>query len=355
VQRFLVPMMAMAASCVWAQTTPAPAANPKPAARPIAAALKTIDVAKTDWRFAHPKPDLLLAINVGTITRSPFFQQMVQEAMKKVDSDQQKAQINMGLAIVKGIERVQISVHSTAAGADPDVLVLVTGQLDGMIRQMITQGGPKGMVTREIAQNAFLLGKAGAIDLAARRAAGVVSPAIADELATNDIWIAGDSGLLASAAKSPLPPGIDSLKKFSLGLNFRDPAELNINLSTRDEAGAEQLVALYNLAVAQAGTAPEASELVQAAKIERDGAKVRFRLSASAEILKHIAAARANAGTATDSGMPSQLPALLGLFGGPSAVSTVATPAPAPKPQGKIMIYGLEDGPKEVGAPQKQD
>ena len=249
---------------------------------------------------------------------------------------------------------------------------------------MLTQQSKdNAFVSRQIASNAILFGKAAGIEQAMRRMSGASAPFIANELSSSDLWIAGDTGLLRSTANTalhaggPLPAGLDSLKRFALGANFRDPVQLNLNLSMLNEDDARKLLAMYQLLVAQARSqTPEAEELARATKVDVQGSEVHFRFSASVSLLQsQLMKAGMAAGAAGDLGSGA-LPALMSRFGmGPAAqpAATSAAPAPAgmrpavvptvseiappvtPQKPGKIMIYGLEDGPREVGAPKKNE
>jgi hypothetical protein len=357
----------MLVSAAWSQTGSAKKADAAPSvitpyrATPVHATPAVADLPKVDWRFAHPRPDLLLSINLGKIVRSPYFAQSLQESFN-MTSDVDKAKIDLILKMVGTVERVQVSLRSTQVKNDPDYLVLVTGNLDNMVRQMLTQQS-KGMTveSREVSPGAILFGKPAVIDQAVRRMSGTTSPYIASDLSSSDLWIAGEPNLLQASTNGPLPPGVDALKHFSLGMNFRDSLELNANLSMLNVDGAEKMIAMYNLLVAQASQTPEAAELMHEAKIDRQGAEVHFRLS--------VPMATLQSRMKTASPGVGQMPALLRMLGmsspaaQPTPVQTIsappipapiAPPAEAPKP-GKIMIYGLDDGPKEVGAAKKNE
>jgi hypothetical protein len=314
-----------------------------------AVAAKPLDLSQPDWRFAHPKPDLLASISVGTIMRSP----LVVEALNQLfagPGGADRAKIEPVLKMVSTIERVQVSARATPGKNDPDVLILVTGNLDAIVRQMLTQQSKDNtMVSREVAPNAILFGKATVIDLAARRMSGISAPPTGD-LSGNDLWIAGDVGLFNMGSKGAItgvPPGLDALKHFSLGMNLRDPVELSVNLSMMNEDGAQKMMALYTLASAQAAQTPDAAVLASATKVERQGTEIRFRFSAPSTMLQ---SQMKSAGSD-----PARLAGLMGMLG--MAAPGAQRPAPKPSGQtappensGKIMIYGLDDGPREVGA-----
>jgi len=327
------------------------------------ASAKAADPNLPDWRFAHPKPDLLLNINIGQIARSAALAQSMQQGFN-MTSDADKAKIDFALKMIGSVDRVQLSLKSNPVKpSEPDYLVLITGQLDSFLRQILSEPTKQGaVVSRQLNPNALLFGKPQAIDLALRRASGTVAPAIADELSSSDLWVSGETNLLTANQKGPLPPGLDELRKFSLGMNFRDPIELKANLALASDAGAGKLLALLNLGMLnlgmmQAGQAPEAADLLKAMKLTQAGPQVQLRFSApAAMVAQNLAKAqglRASAG--------SQLPpGLLTMMGIPPTAAPAVTPAPAVEPvappqnPGKIMIYGLDDGPREVGAP-KQD
>jgi hypothetical protein len=346
----------------WGQTGPVKKTDAAPSViTPYRAASATpahsvaADMGVVDWRFAHSKPDLLVSLNVGKIVRSPYFAQSIQESFN-MTSDVDKAKVDLILKMVGTVERVQVSLRSTQVKNDPDYLILVTGNLDGMVRQMLTQQS-KGanVVSREVSPGAILFGKPAVIDQAVRRMSGTISPYVPSDLSSSDLWIAGETNLLQANTNGPLPPGADALKHFALGMNFRDPMELNANFSMLNVDGAEKLIAMYNLLVAQAGQTPEAAALVNLAKVDRQGTEVHFRFSAPLAMLQ------SQMKTASQGAGAGQMPALLGMLGMSSpaatAPSAAAPAAPAPIPvqsdppkPGKIMIYGLDDGPREVGA-----
>jgi hypothetical protein len=320
-----------------------------------------VPLTKPDWRFAHPKPDLLASVNVGSIVRSPLMAQSLAQSFK-LTSDADRAKVDLILKMLGTVDRVQISIQSTQVKNDPDFLVLVTGNLDGMVRLMLTQQAKgSAVVSREIASNAILFGKAALIDQAARRMAGETSPVIANDVSSNDIWIAGDTGLMKGL--NGVPPGLDTLKRFALGLNFRDPVELNIDLSMLNESEAKKMVGMYRQVMAQAVLTPEATALASATEVDRQGADIHFRFSAPASLLQSQMQSAGLAAAGADPGRMAGLLGMLGLGGSPAAQRLAAPPntvplsaAPVtPQKPGKIMIYGLDDTPREVGAPKKQE
>ncbi len=136
--------------------------------------MKPLDLSKVDWRFAHPKPDVLLSVNVGNIVRSPFLRQSLEQSFN-MNSDADGAKLDAILKMVGSVDRVQISLTAAPPKEEgPDFLILITGNLDPFVRLMLTQQSKDTkVVSREIAPNAILFGKAAAVDLAAQRVSGV--------------------------------------------------------------------------------------------------------------------------------------------------------------------------------------
>lgn len=359
------------------QASPQPVIPPvAQAARPAATRtpVKPLDLSKVDWRFAHPKPDVLLSINLGNIVRSPFLRESLEQSFN-MSSDADRAKLDAILKMVGSVDRMQISLAAAPPKEEgPDYLILITGNLDPFVRLMLTQQSKDNkVVSREIAPNAILFGKVTAVDLAAQRMSGVTAPFIADELSSSDVWIGGDTRLLKSASgmsTSPLPLGLDTIKRFALGLNFRDPVQLNANFSMLNETEAKKMLSMYQLLAAQAADSPDSAELVKAAKASVEGAEVHFRFSASLSMLQgQMKKSGVGAAAASADVRSGALASLMSRFGmgaasggsgapqaAPSTAPSIALPAvqqAAPPAPGKIMIYGLDDGPREVGAPKK--
>ncbi len=130
------------------------------------------------------------------------------------------------------------------------------------------------------------------------------------------------------------------------------------------------MLAMYQLLAAQAADSPDSAELVKAAKVSVQGAEVHFRFSASLSMLQgQMKKSGVGAAAASADVRAGTLATLMSRFGmGPASASSSAPQATlsaapsitppavqqaAPPASGKIMIYGLDDGPREVGATKK--
>jgi len=291
---------------------------------------------------------------------------MVAEAMKSAPGAMQ-AQTTLALKMLQGIEKIQLSIRqaqgtqpsrSQGSGSkDAEMLVLITGQIDPTLRQAIDQQGTaNAMTARQIAPNVLLLGKNAQLESATKRMEEAPLTGELDGLSESDIWIGGDTAMVASMGNSASGmPGVDSLKRFSLGIDVGDPFGLSVNLMSANDAGADQLLSLYNLAVAanSSKTPAEFAPLLDRIRVEKHGSEIQFRFSAPVAMIQTAFAksqALQNLGSTT--ALPAGLSGLLvGAHGGPATGSS-ATSFPHPEQPGKIMIYGLDEGPREVGAPR---
>ena len=81
-----------------------------------------------DWRFAHPGATLVGGFRVKAVLDSPLVNQLIAEATAKDPST--GMMVGLIRSAVGGVSEVRFSVRDMGKGKDPDVLALVTGQLD---------------------------------------------------------------------------------------------------------------------------------------------------------------------------------------------------------------------------------
>jgi hypothetical protein len=108
--------------------------------------------------------------------------------------------------------------------------------------------------------------------------------------------------------------------------------EMNVILGAADSNGAGQMLRAVRQMLGPAG---------QALDGKQDGAMVRLHLLLPPEMMR-FAQAQAASGSFAE-----QIQPLMGLLGLPSSSGPAKAP-PLPANGGKIMIYGLDDGPREV-------
>jgi hypothetical protein len=330
-----------------------------------------------DWRFAHPDAGLKVSLNVQSVLNSPAIAKAIDQGKSQAKNN--AMQFELVLAMLKTVDRISLSVRQiavpqavldkAAGGAvsvPPDVLVQVTGSFDP---QLIAGFFPSTGTSKVkvMGPHTLLIGEGDSFARATERmnAAGVAMPR--DEMEQSDLWLWANSSFLTqgATASSPLgngakqttPLGFPSLRGASMGFNLSDTPEINMLLTAVNEAGAAEILKTIQDAVGQLALAnPMAGTAAKALIMKQNGSIVRVHFVVPPELNalgQQLAQQQAASG-----GLGAELMPLLGMFGlgGPAspAKAPADTIAPAPPPQngGKIVIYGLDEGPKEI-SPQK--
>jgi hypothetical protein len=286
-----------------------------------------------DWRFAHPGATLVGGFRVKAMLDSPLVNSLIAQATVKNPS----AGPMLGLmkAALGGVTEVRFSVRDMGKGKDPDVLALVTGALDDAAVNALMQGKTKTGVHR-IDANTLLVGEGQSVDDAMDRlgkpAVGLQARALTHikDLANNDLWISG-----ALPAMPMTIPVLDSLRGISLGISAQADLRIEIALETPSPKIAEDMV------IAARRSQAQQPGLGAALQTEVDGSTARFRFVMEGnQVLQAVQQA-----------MESQsAPSALSGFLGQSPVVFKSNEPPksdTPK-RDTIVIYGLEDGPREI-------
>ena len=143
---------------------------------------------------------------------------------------------------------------------------------------------------------------------------------------------AGFPGPLAGEVLAKKIKGID------MGVAVRDGFQFELSLATENEAAAAQLTQLLSekIAFVQAQS-PETAEAARKLHVGTEGNRMRVSLALTKEEfeqnIRTIQAKRMAAGTAS---------------AGSSAPPQARTPQAPPPPPGKIRIYGLDEGVREI-------
>jgi hypothetical protein len=313
-----------------------------------------------DWRFAHPDSDLRLTINFQALLNSPAVVKAIEQgrAQAKGQAKDNAVPLELALGMLKTVDRVSVSARQKAVPAGKantsgapamDVLAQITGSFDP---QLIAGFFPSTGTSKVkvVGPHTVLIGEGDSFAKASERMTSGV-PAQGDELELNDIWVSARSSFLAqqaSGANQPMPPLFQSLRGISLGLNLGEAPEINVLLTTADEAGAGEMLKALQQAAPMAGTA------VKGLSLKQDGSKIRAHLVVPPETLASVQQFAQQQAASGD--LTTQLAPLLGSlgFGGGGPASSAKpptraiTPARPPQNGGKIVIYGLDDGPKEI-------
>jgi hypothetical protein len=276
-----------------------------------------IQIGELDWRFAHPHPDLLIGIDMENLLGSELMRTLLREWAGKLGATvQEQEKMLSGMSDVK---RVLISIQNR------DLLAMMIGKIDNV--PVGVQLG--GMKFTPISSDTVLMGtEAGSFGALTRLKLAALPDAQQQEpklmARTYDFWVWGRADRLAGLGAGA--SGNSPVKKIKLGVSFRDGFNLQMILDTTDPASAARLLATMQK------TAPQG--LLGAV----EGNSVRYAM-----VLDRDAALKRFAGLMTDS-FGKQFAPLIA-----AARQISARQAAGARPSsGKIVIDGLDDGPKEV-------
>jgi len=294
-----------------------------------------------DWRFAHPGATLVGGFRLKAVLNSPLMSTLITEATTKDPST--GMMVGLVRSAVGGVTEVRFSVRDMGKGKDPDVLALITGQLD---ESMVAAVAKDKAGVHRIDANTLLVGEGQSLEDAVARmgkpATGLQARALdrSKALADHDLWIAGTLPEIPNMSI----PMLDTLRGLALGISLQSDLRIEVALDMETAKTAEDLVSLVRLSQKQQ------PGLGAALQSEVDGSTARFRFEMPGDQL--IQAFKQG----MDQGGGAQSP-LAGLLGQslPTFKSTTPAPAAQPKPkQGTIKIYGLDEGTREIQTQPRQ-
>ncbi len=319
-------------TCIKMKPLPMEAINPtyRPAPRrvsptpvTITAAPSMIVLGEPDWRFAHPHADLLGGMNITSLIGSPIIHMLLKEAADK--GGLSAADVESGISRAGDIEKISLSVRGK------DILLLMTGKLDS-IERMATPGG--GMSFHQVSADSILLGTEPSLSEAMHRLASPqrpvgMQPQKAKDLAqTSDFWLMGTPALLAAFGTQARTTDV---RDFAVSLQLRNQLRMELVLNAPTPAVAQRMVASFRPndatrpAVGQVSTSLDGTAVHMIYTMQESEARQGMQEFLSGPQGKQMAALIA-AGKQTMGDAPQK---------------------PSDHP-GKVVIYGLEGGPKEV-------
>jgi hypothetical protein len=281
-----------------------------------------VQVGELDWRFAHPHPDLLIGIDMESLMGSELMRTLLRDWAGKLGATpKEQDQMLNGLGDTK---RVLISISNR------EMLAMMVGNVGNL--PVGPQAG--GLQFTRLSEDTALMSSEGASFGALTRLKLQALPNAQQDEAklmarTYDFWVWGRSDRLAG-----LNPGMSAnspVKRVKMGVTFRDGFNFQLILDTPDAASAARLLE---------GMQKRSPRGMQGAV---EGSSVRYAM-----VLDREAALQRFAGFMTDSMGKNFAPLIA------AARQMSARQAAAARPAGKIVIDGLDDGPKEVPVAQKQ-
>jgi hypothetical protein len=301
-------------------TAPPPSVRVPPARASASPAV--IQVGELDWRFAHPHPDLLIGIDLENLLGSELMRALLRDWAGKLGATPEE-QDKMLTGLGDG-KRISISIFNQ------DILAMMVGN----IGELPDTAMPGGLRFTRLSTDVTLLGSQVGTFGAMTRLKLKALPNPQQEEAklmarTYDFWVWGKADRLAGFGQSM--SGTTPVKRIKMGASFRDGFNFQLILDTADPASAARLLAsMRKTSPRGMQGAVEGSSVRYAMALDRDATLQRF------------------AGFMTDS-VGKQFAPLV------DAARQMSThQAGAPRSAGKIVIDGLDDGPREVGAAQRQ-
>lgn len=327
--------------------------------------------AQTDtWELGHPDAKLMLGIDVKSIRESDAW---------KLFSDQTKAPTPPAQPSVQAMQAMgkqildQVSYIFVSSPGNPTLnaktnapfLLAVEGKFPLEALKAFQQSAPRRYRTADLYRTTktdtttlavldglLLLGDEKSV-LAALDRRGHALPTASKLLArakglaaTHDVWIIADESLSkfqpAKADWNPLAaPFASQIKGIDFGLAVREGFQFELSLGTESEAAASQMAQMFatqvQMQLASKTDTPEVADLAQKLKIDSLGNRMRVSMALSQEEF----AAALQAAQAAEAARAQ------------AAAAAPKTPPPAARPAkpaqpGKIVIYGLEGGPKVI-------
>jgi hypothetical protein len=281
-----------------------------------------VQVGEVDWRFAHPHPDLLIGMDLENMLGSDLMRTLLRDWAGKLGATaKEQDQMLAGLGDAK---RVLISIYGK------DVLAMMVGNVGAL--PVGPQAG--GLQFTRLSEDTVLMGTEGGSFGALTRLKLPALPNPQQEepmlmARTYDFWVWGRADHLAGLGRGM--SGNTPVKKIKMGATFRDGFNFQMILDTPDSASAARLLeGMQKTAPRGMEGAVEGNSVRYAMVLDRDAALQRF------------------AGFMTDS-VGKQFAPLIA-----AARQMSAHQAAPARPAGKIVIDGLDDGPKEVPVSQRQ-
>jgi hypothetical protein len=349
-------------------------------------AMASIGMAQTDptqvnaWELAHPDAKLMIGIDLKSLRESAAGRALSAEWKAQ---PQQIGPAAVAMGFLQQVDRVflsspalgpskpapsKIAGKAAATPVNPPFLMTVEGSLPVQQLLAFLPGtshryheidifhGAKATDASIAALDAhtILLGDEKSVLAAIDRRSKTLpqpSPLLkrAQELAaTHDVWIIADDSLSnfqprGTDVSNPLASRLASqIKGLDMGLSVRDGLQFDLSLAAESEAAAAQLSQMFSaqlsLALLAQANNPQAAEMAKRLHIDAEGTHVRASFMLTAEEFAQQVKA-----------MQAAMAARAQAAAQPAAAGRQPTPAtPRPVTPGKIRIYGLDEGVKEI-------
>jgi len=307
-------------------STPAPAGTQYTLVPPSPSRLRKgpadIRLGELDWRLVLPQADLLVGLNISDLLQSDLARALIRDWAGKLGvtaAEQDKLLANLG-----DISQAVISVHQR------EVLIVLMGRVDDFPET--NQTGP--MQSVKVSPDTVILGSNQTLYWTLFRLKFALTPSTqlkeAQQLsAAYQVWAWGKPA--AFAAFGQAMSGSSSIAKAKFGLSLRDQFRMDMILDTASPVAARHLI----------DTSGKNTPRDLQAAIEGDSVHYTMQLDRATTLARF-------GGLMPDSAGKQLAPLLAAAR---EMAARKASPPVRSSPS-KVVIEGLDDGPREVSLPK---
>jgi len=285
-----------------------------------------IQLGQMDWRLVLPMPDVVIGMNVSGLVDSELARALIKEWSGKLGITPEEQ--DKMLASMSDVSQAIISVRQQ------QVLVALVGRLQDFPEQ--ARFGQ--LQCARVSADTVIFGTHNTLywTMTRLKLPLMETPAMREVRQLSDtyqIWAWGKPVALGAMGAQPMSAN-SPVKKIDFGVSLRDQFRMDLKLDAGDAATAAKILETSTKgAPRDLQSAVEGNTVHYTLILDRDAMLKRFAGAASNSIGKQFAP----------------------LLNAARQVSTLkahtATPHPAP---GKIVIDGLDDGPREISATPRQ-
>lgn len=291
---------------------------------------KNLSIA-ANWRFAQPHPDMMMAVNLTAMRKSPSAQLLIRQLTARLNMT--PGELEAAIGKIKGVDHYWVSFHGD------DTLTLLQGKMN-FPAGFVSLGD--GMTCYRISRTAVVLGHEASVAAAVQRLQqkGGDEPAGPRQVkqlgGEVDLWIQGTrtnlTRLKVATANAP--------SSYLLAASFHDglKIDLHLNYAALDETRS----ALEALRSSPVSTLHMSSE-IESTSLHVSLAVDQAGLSSAVGKVMATSQGKQLLSTVDESIHNPDPMVVYGLAGGPKSLPPSATPPPPPD---KMVIYGLPGGPK---------
>ncbi len=333
----------------------APALAPQTGRAPASA------MALQDWRFSHQSPAMLVSINIASLLQSPMWAQLF-SAFGAGGANLQTAAIDKIRSSLGDIGQILVSISPNGT-KNSSVLVLAKGNIESPAGAWLRSS--PGTQVKRIDAITTLVGEGSSLEFAnmrmqsktPRSSFNPLQQTATREALKYDAWFGLDPRQLVSMASTlgaskmggdanQALAMLGNLRGLSIGLYVRDQLRMEAVLETASPDMAARMLAAYQESEAKRkqGKAPLEGQIWAVT----EGANLRFIEIVDPSHLKSATAMDPMVAQMIGPQIASLMQTLTGSKPQSNAPQSASAAPPKASTPGKIVIQGLDGGPKEL-------